>query len=67
MAPSDPATAANIQKAADGLAASLAKACPSGTAGLPTCGTDAASVTPCVRCAHGREAIATLRAAYGPP
>ena len=28
---------------------------------------DAASLTDCIRCSHGRHAIAAMRAAYGPP
>ena len=65
--PSDPATSAKIQGAADALLASLQSGRPgSAAAGLHACGTDPASLTDCLRCTHVRQAIAVTRATYGP-
>ena len=66
--PTDPDTAAKIAKAGETLGATLDKACPETTAApLDACGDDRAQLATCVTCAHAREAVAIMRAAYGPP
>jgi hypothetical protein len=66
--PTDPDTAAKIAKAGETLGATLDKACPATTAApLDACGDDPAHLATCVTCAHAREAVAIMRAAYGPP
>jgi hypothetical protein len=67
-APTDPVTADALQRASDTLVAGLAQKCPGAIAApLDACGNDPAGLAACLQCANGHQALATIRAVYGPP
>lgn len=65
--PTDETTAKALVRAAETIGKRLAKPC-AGTipAPLDACGDDAASIASCARCTGYRQALETIRGAYGP-